>query len=87
VSDEMLMVASTTLAELASEQEELPGAILPPLTSLSQISRRIAFRVAKQAQEQSLAREMTDEELLFAIERNFWKPTYREYRRIATLAR
>jgi malate dehydrogenase (oxaloacetate-decarboxylating) len=87
VSDEMLMVASITLAELASEHEELPGSILPPLTSLPQISRRIAFRVAKQAMEQSLAREMTDEELLSAIERNFWKPLYREYRRIATRAR
>jgi malate dehydrogenase (oxaloacetate-decarboxylating) len=87
VSDEMLMVASTTLAEIASEQEEQLGAILPPLTSLSDISRRIAFQVAKKAQEQALAREMTDEELLFAIERNFWTPAYRDYRRIATRAR
>ncbi|MBC53548.1 MAG: NAD-dependent malic enzyme [Gammaproteobacteria bacterium] len=87
VSDEMLMVASTTLAEIASEQEEQPGAILPPLTSLSNISRRIAFQVAKKAQEQMLAREMTDEELLFAIERNFWTPVYRDYRRIASRAR
>jgi malate dehydrogenase (oxaloacetate-decarboxylating) len=87
VSDEMLMVASTTLAKIASEQEEQPGAILPPLTSLSYISRRIAFQVAKKAQEQALAREMSDEELLFAIERNFWKPAYRDYRRIASRAR
>jgi malate dehydrogenase (oxaloacetate-decarboxylating) len=87
VTDEMLMVASTTLAEMAFEQENQNGAILPPLTSLSQISRRIAFGVARKAQEQFLAREMPDEELLSEIERNFWSPEYREYRRIATRAR
>lgn len=83
VSDEMLMVASTTLAELSPGQEDQSSAVLPPLTALPQISRMIAFAVAKTAIAQDLAREMTDEELLAAIERNFWTPVYREYRRIA----
>lgn len=87
VSDEMLMVASTTLAELSPGQEDQSSAILPPLTELSQISRKIAFKVAKVALQQGLARDMTDDELLAAIERNFWTPAYREYRRIATRAR
>ena len=83
VSDEMLMVASTTLAELSPGQEDQSSAVLPPLTALPQISRKIAFTVAKTAIAQDLAREMTDEELSAAIERNFWTPVYREYRRIA----
>ena len=83
VSDEMLMVASTTLAELSPGQEDQSSAVLPPLTALPQISRKIAFAVAKTAIAQDLAREMTDDELLAAIERNFWTPVYREYRRIA----
>ena len=83
VSDEMLMVASTTLAELSPGQENQSSAVLPPLTALPQISRKIAFAVAKTAIAQDLAREMTDDELLAAIERNFWTPVYREYRRIA----
>lgn len=83
VSDEMLMVASTTLAELSPGQDDQSSAVLPPLTALPQISRKIAFAVAKTAIAQDLAREMTDEELLAAIERNFWTPVYREYRRIA----
>jgi len=87
VSDEMLMVASTTLAELSPGEEDQSSAILPPLTELSQISRKIAYAVAKMALEQGLARDMTDEELLTSIERNFWTPVYREYRRIATRAR
>ncbi len=87
VSDEMLMIASTTLAELSPGKEDQSSAVLPPLTSLPEISRKIAFKVAKTAIEQELARDMTDEELLAAIERNFWTPAYREYRRIATRAR
>jgi len=83
VSDEMLMVASTTLAELSPGQEDQSSAVLPPLTALPQISRKIAFAVATTAIAQELAREMTDGELLAAIERNFWTPVYREYRRIA----
>jgi malate dehydrogenase (oxaloacetate-decarboxylating) len=83
VSDEMLMVSSTTLAELSPGQEDQSSAVLPPLTALPQISRKIAFAVAKTAIAQDLAREMTDDELLASIERNFWTPVYREYRRIA----
>lgn len=83
VSDEMLMVASTTLAELSPGQEDQSSAVLPPLTALPEISRKIAFAVAKTAITQDLAREMTDDELLTAIERNFWTPVYREYRRRA----
>jgi malate dehydrogenase (oxaloacetate-decarboxylating) len=87
VSNEMLMVASMTLAEMSPGQEDQSSTVLPPLTSLPQISRKIAFNVAKSAIQQGLAREMTDAELSAAIERNFWTPAYREYRRIATRAR
>lgn len=87
VSDEMLMVASTTLAELAPISESATDGILPPLTELPLISRAIAFAVAKIAMSEGYAREISDEELSAAIERNFWTPEYREYRRIATRAR
>jgi malate dehydrogenase (oxaloacetate-decarboxylating) len=39
------------------------------------------------AMSQGHAREIPDEELLEIIERNFWTPAYREYRRIAARAR
>lgn len=85
VTDEMLMVASITLSE--SDHGDGPtSSILPPLTSLAQMSRKIAFAVGKMAQQQGHARETSDEELLQAIEWNYWTPVYREYRRIATRA-
>ncbi len=81
ISDEMLMVASEILSlssPLANaESEEL----LPPLTSIAKLSKKIAFAVAKVAYKQNLALAISDEMLLAKIERNFWKPEYRKYRR------
>jgi malate dehydrogenase (oxaloacetate-decarboxylating) len=87
VSDDMLMVASTTLAELAPVSDSATDGILPPLTDLASLSRTIAFAVAKVAMSEGHARQISDEELSAAIEHNFWTPEYREYRRIATRAR
>jgi malate dehydrogenase (oxaloacetate-decarboxylating) len=87
VSDAMLMVASTTLADLAPESSNNTDGILPPLTELASLSRTIAFAVAKMAMSEGHARQISDEELSADIERNFWTPEYREYRRIATRAR
>lgn len=86
VTDEMLMVASTTLAELSQETSD-SNAVLPPLTALPDISRKIAFAVARTAQQQGNALGTSEEELLAAIDRNFWTPGYREYRRVAMRAR
>lgn len=87
VTDEMLMIASITLSENAPQVDDNSASILPPLTELPQISRKIAFAVAKMAMSQGHAREIPDEELLEIIEHNFWTPAYREYRRIAARAR
>ena len=86
ISDEMLMVASTTLALLSTDKQAEGNAILPPLSSLPEVSRKIAFAVARAAQSQGLAPPSTDEELAATIDRSFWIPAYREYRRIATRA-
>jgi malate dehydrogenase (oxaloacetate-decarboxylating) len=83
VSDEMLMVAAYTLAECAPEDSRLGAPILAPLTELATISRKIAFAVAKTAQSQGYALKITDELLEEKIEANFWRPAYREYRRVA----
>ncbi len=87
VSDEMLMVASRTLADLAPASGDIAAGILPPLTKLAEISKKIAFEVGKVAQEEGHTLEMSDEDLRMEIERNFWTPAYREYRRVAMRAR
>lgn len=87
VSDEMLMVASKTLANLAPHSTDPTKGILPPLTELADISKKIAFAVGKVAQQEGFALETRDEDLQQEIERNFWTPAYREYRRVAMRAR
>ncbi|MFT4632640.1 MAG: malate dehydrogenase (oxaloacetate-decarboxylating) [Candidatus Azotimanducaceae bacterium] len=87
ISDDMLMVASTTLADLSPVSILNTDGILPPLTELANLSRTIAFAVAKVAMSEGHARQISDEELSADIARNFWTPEYREYRRIATRAR
>jgi malate dehydrogenase (oxaloacetate-decarboxylating) len=83
----MLMAASRWLAEASSAHHERRNVVLPALTALAELSKAIAFAVAKVAQAEGLANERSDDELRGDIERNFWTPQYREYRRIAARAR
>lgn len=81
ISDEMLMVASEILALSSPLANAESDELLPPLTSIVKLSKEIAFAVAKVAYKQNLALAISDEMLLAKIERNFWQPEYRQYRR------
>ncbi|OFC69727.1 NAD-dependent malic enzyme [Alteromonas confluentis] len=81
ISDEMLMAASNALAAASPIANIGEGALLPPLTAISGLSKEIAFAVAKVAMEQDLALEISDEVLIKKIEDNFWEAEYRPYKR------
>ena len=81
ISDNMLMAASQALADISMEYEKAPGAILPPINVIREISEKIAYAVAVQAVEDKLALHDTEENLLRRIKANFWLPEYRNYRR------
>lgn len=83
VSDDMLRVASETLAAASPLANTGSGGILPPLTDLAELSKRIAFAVAKVAMAQGHALEMEDDLLKAKINANFWKPEYRQYKRVS----
>jgi len=83
ITDEMLIVASETLAEASPRANSGEGDLLPPITEIGELSRKIAFAVAKVAFKQGLALEINDDMLIAKIERNFWKPEYRQYKRIS----
>lgn len=82
ITNEMLMVASETLAQASPLANDGEGNLLPPLTEIANLSKKIAFAVGKVAQQQGLALEISDETLHAAIEKNFWLPVYRDYRRV-----
>jgi malate dehydrogenase (oxaloacetate-decarboxylating) len=81
ITDDMLQVASETLAAASPLANNESNELLPPLTAIAQLSRDIAFAIAQVAFRQNLALPMSDEELFDKIDRNFWKPIYRQYRR------
>lgn len=83
ITDEMLMAASEVLAQESPLVKNGEGALLPPLNSIMALSKKIAFAVCKIAFEQQYALVVSDEALSIQIEKNFWQPNYRQYRRIS----
>lgn len=83
ISDEMLMATSAALAEASPLAATGKGELLPALGEIAQLSKKIAFDVAKIAMQQDLALEVSDEILKERIERNFWMPEYRPYKRVS----
>jgi malate dehydrogenase (oxaloacetate-decarboxylating) len=84
ISDEMLRAASETLADASPLANTGSGALLPPLTQLADLSKQIAFAVAKVAMAQGHALELDDATLRRKIEANFWRPAYRQYKRVSS---
>lgn len=83
ISDEMLMAASNALADASPLANGTSEYLLPRLTEISELSRKIAFAVAKVAMAQELALTVSDKVLLAKIESNFWKAEYRPYKRVS----
>ncbi len=63
VTDEMLMASSRALAECSPLAINGTGSLLPPLEEIQQVSKKIAFAVAKKAMEQGKASTSSDERL------------------------
>jgi malate dehydrogenase (oxaloacetate-decarboxylating) len=81
ISDAMLMATSAALAEASPLAENGSGELLPALSEIAGLSKKIAFDVAKVAMQQGLALEVSDEMLQERIDKNFWTPEYRPYKR------
>ncbi|MDX2321340.1 MAG: NAD-dependent malic enzyme [Moritella sp.] len=83
VTNAMLMAASRALADCSPLGRDGQGPLLPSLTDIHEVSKEIAFWVAKTAQLQGVALQTSDEVIRNNIEKNFWLPEYRQYKRVA----
>lgn len=83
ITEEMLMAACRTLADASPLANGASAHLLPAITEISALSKRIAFAVGKVAQEQGHALEITDEMLEQRITGNYWKADYRDYKRVS----
>ncbi|MBH0063037.1 NAD-dependent malic enzyme [Pseudoalteromonas sp. NZS71] len=81
ITDAMLSVSSEMLAESSPRANIGKGSLLPALTEIETLSKRIAFAIAKKAIEEGVALEITDDALWAAIDKNYWLPKYRNYKR------
>lgn len=82
VTDGMMIASSAALADCSPKLNNPDADLLPELDSIQQVSKSIAFHVAKAAMADAVAPQISDEQLLENIERNFWQPEYRQYRRV-----
>ncbi|MGL3044462.1 NAD-dependent malic enzyme [Acinetobacter pecorum] len=81
VTDNMLIASSNALADCSPKLQDPQADLLPSLDSLQTISKQIALKVALAAIEDGVASKVSVESLQQAIERNFWTPKYRDYKR------
>ena len=77
VSDDMFMAASEALAASSPAQRDENAPLLAPLSQVREVSKSIAFSVARQAQSEGLAEMTTEEALREQIDAQFWHPEYR----------
>ena len=81
VTNRMMIASSAALADCSPKLKDPEADLLPDLDTIQQVSKTIAFHVAKAAMADGVAPLISDEQLQESIERNFWKPEYRSYRR------
>ena len=79
VSDDMFMAAAEELAACAPAINDDIDRLLPPVSDLPTVSRRIAVAVGRAAINEGLAPEIDDAVLAARVEETFWEPRYRTY--------
>ncbi|KAH7858216.1 hypothetical protein Vadar_021423 [Vaccinium darrowii] len=81
VHEDMLLVASETLAAEVSQENFDKGLIYPPFTNIRKISAHIAAKVAAKAYELGLATRLPQpKDLIAYAESCMYSPNYRSYR-------
>lgn len=83
VSDGMLMAAANALADSSPLVKGESEYLLPRLTDVTTLSKQIALAVGLQAMDEGLALQREPQALAKKIERIFWQPEYRQYKRVS----
>lgn len=81
VTDAMFVAAARALSELSPARRDSTQPLLPPLSEVREVAKRVALAVALQAQHDGLAEALPQDELLQRIEATMWTPEYLPYRR------
>jgi malate dehydrogenase (oxaloacetate-decarboxylating) len=80
VTDQMFFAAASTLADLSPALHDPDASLFPDLSTIRDVSRRVALAVAQMAQAQGHADPTSPEELERRIRAKTWIPRYARYR-------
>ena len=82
VTDAMFVAAARALSELSPARRDPTQPLLPPLSEVREVAKRVGVAVALQAQRDGLAdARLSHDDLLHRIEASMWTPDYLPYRR------
>ena len=79
ITDEMFLAAAQTLAAYVTPEDLQQGSLLPPLTSVREVSVHIAVDVAEVIFERGLATRSRPESLLDLVRGHVYDPRYTSY--------
>ena len=82
VTDSMFMAAAKALADVSPARTNRNGNLLPPVTSLRDVSVAVAMAVALQAHNEGLTEDINADEIESLIRAHIWTPRYLPYRRV-----
>jgi malate dehydrogenase (oxaloacetate-decarboxylating) len=82
ISDRMFLAAARAIADLSPAKRDPDANLLAPLVDLRRLSFHVSLAVAKQAQAEGLADEMSDEAIADAVHAKMWEPVYAAYHRL-----
>jgi malate dehydrogenase (oxaloacetate-decarboxylating) len=76
VSNEMFVAAAMALSELSPALAEAGQPLYPPLERVREVSHKVAFSVAREAQHSGLAEKTSQDKLEHLIQTKIWTPHY-----------
>ena len=82
VSDQMFMAAAKALAAASPARDDPTKSLLPPVTSLREVSITVALAVALQAHKEGLTQGVDTDQIDGLIRNKVWTPHYVPYNRI-----
>lgn len=80
VTPAMFYAASQAVSDSVTENQRAEGYLLPQLTDIRDVSLKVAVEVAKQARQEGIGMNVSDDRLVELIKKAMWKPHYYPYR-------
>lgn len=80
ITHKMFHAASKTLSNMTTESQRKQGLLLPPLEEIRSVSFEVALAVAKQARDDGIGMDVSDDKLAFYLRQAMWVPHYYPYR-------